>query len=160
MNGPEIRVFGNAQDGVANTMNAGKIVVHGKCGEIPGHSMRGGTLFIRGDVEYRAGIHMKEYLTQIPILVIGGTAKDYCGEYMAGGRIVVLNLENRKESPLGDFVGTGIHGGVIYVMRTGIPPSAGNRRRLCRNGMMTTVRSWRGYSRRFALNSTLIRKKK
>ena len=115
MNGPEIRVFGNVQDGTANTMNAGKIVVHGKGGEIPGHSMRGGKLFIKGDVEYRAGIHMKEYLAQVPILVIGGTAKDYCGEYMAGGRIVVLNLENKKESPVGGFVGTGIHGGAIYV---------------------------------------------
>lgn len=125
MNGPEIRVFGNAQDGTANTMNAGKIVVHGKCGEIPGHSMRGGMLFIRGDVEYRAGIHMKEYLRQIPILVIGGTAKDYCGEYMAGGRIVVLNLENRKESPVGDFVGTGIHGGAIYVRGQVFPHQLG-----------------------------------
>ncbi|MCK9274275.1 MAG: FAD-dependent oxidoreductase [Syntrophales bacterium] len=115
MNGPEIRVYGNAQDGVANTMNAGKIVVHGKAGEIPGHSMRGGKLFIEGDVEYRAGIHMKEYLEQIPILVIGGTTKDYCGEYMAGGRIVVLNLQNRKESPVGNSTGTGIHGGAIYV---------------------------------------------
>ena len=115
MNGPEVRVYGNAQDGTGNTMNAGKIVVHGKAGEIPGHSMRGGTILIRDDVEYRAGIHMKEYLDQVPLLVIGGTAKDYCGEYMAGGRIVVLNRENRKESPVGGFLGTGIHGGTIYI---------------------------------------------
>ncbi len=115
MNGPEIHVFGNAQDGVGNTMNAGKIVIHGKAGEIPGHSMRGGKLFIKGDVEYRAGIHMKEYLTQVPWLIIGGTAKDYCGEYMAGGRIAVLNLENSNGSPVGYGVGTGIHGGAIYI---------------------------------------------
>lgn len=115
MNGPEIGVYGNAQDGTGNTMNAGKIVVHGKAGEIPGHSMRGGEIFIRDDVEYRAGIHMKEYLEQIPVLIIGGTAKDYCGEYMAGGRIVVLNRENRTESPVGMFLGTGIHGGAMYV---------------------------------------------
>jgi len=115
MNGPELVVFGNAQDGTGNTMNAGKIVVHGKSGEIPGHSMRGGKIFIRGDVEYRAGIHMKEYLDQVPLLVIGGTTKDYCGEYMAGGKIIVLNLEGRKGSPVGLCVGTGIHGGAIYV---------------------------------------------
>lgn len=114
MNGPSIEVFGNAQDGVANTMNAGEIIVHGKAGEIPGHSMRGGSVYIKGDVEYRAGIHMKEYRDQIPLLVIGGTAKDYCGEYMAGGRIVVLNIEN-KNTAAGMSIGTGIHGGAIYI---------------------------------------------
>ncbi len=118
MNGLEVEVFGNAQDGVGNTMNAGKIIVHGKAGEIPGHSMRGGKIFIRGDVEYRAGIHMKEYRDQVPWLIIGGTAKDYCGEYMAGGRVIVLNLENREGSPVGSSVGTGIHGGAIYVRGT------------------------------------------
>jgi NADPH-dependent glutamate synthase beta subunit-like oxidoreductase/NAD-dependent dihydropyrimidine dehydrogenase PreA subunit len=96
-------------------MNAGKIVIHGKAGEIPGHSMRGGKIYIKGDVEYRAAIHMKEYLQQIPWLVIGGTAKDYCGEYMAGGRVVVLNLDEKKPSPVGNGVGTGIHGGAIYI---------------------------------------------
>ena len=115
MNGPAIIVYGNAQDGVGNTMNAGKIIVHGKAGEIPAHSMRGGRIFIRGDVEYRAAIHMKEYMTRIPWLVVGGTAKDYCGEYMAGGRVVVLNLGDVKQSPVGYAVGTGIHGGAIYV---------------------------------------------
>jgi len=118
MNGPQLIVYGNAQDGVGNTMNAGKIIVHGKAGEIPGHSMRGGKVFIKEDVEYRAGIHMKEYLDQSPWLIIGGTAKDYCGEYMAGGKVVVLNLNNRKPSPVGNSVGTGIHGGVIYVRGT------------------------------------------
>ena len=115
MNGLTLEVFGNAQDGVANTMNSGEIIVHGKAGEIPGHSMRGGSVYIEGDVEYRAGIHMKEFMEQIPLLVIGGTAKDYCGEYMAGGRIVVLNIKNKKGSPVGNGVGTGIHGGAIYV---------------------------------------------
>ena len=115
MNGPEITVFGNAQDGIGNTMNSGKIIVHGKAGEIPGHSMRGGKVFIEGDVEYRAGIHMKEYMSQIPWLIIGGTTKDYCGEYMAGGRVVVLNLHVNNNSPVGHSVGTGIHGGTIYI---------------------------------------------
>jgi len=114
MNGPVIIVHGNAQDGIGNTMNAGTIVVHGKAGEIPGHSMRGGQILIRDDVEYRAGIHMKEYETQIPLLVIGGTAKDYCGEYMAGGRVVVLNRFDEKD-PVGNDIGTGIHGGAIYI---------------------------------------------
>lgn len=115
MNGSLLYVFGNAQDGVGNTMDAGKIVVHGKAGEIPAHSMRGGKIFIKGDVEYRAGIHMKQYMDKIPLLIIGGTAKDYCGEYMAGGRVIVLNLGHKIVSPVGNSVGTGIHGGEIYV---------------------------------------------
>jgi len=115
LNGAKLIVHGNAQDGVGNTMNDGKIVIHGKAGEIPGHSMRGGTIFIRDDVEYRAGIHMKEYRDKIPVIVVGGTAKDYCGEYMAGGRIVVLNRGEKPGSPVGYDVGTGIHGGIIYV---------------------------------------------
>ena len=115
MNGPVLEIFGNVQDGIGNTMNAGKIIVHGKAGEIPGHTMRGGKIFIKEDVEYRAGIHMKEYKDQIPWLIIGGTAKDYCGEYMAGGRVIVLNLKDIDSSPVGDSLGTGIHGGVIYV---------------------------------------------
>jgi putative selenate reductase len=114
MNGPSIYVNANGQDGIGNTMNAGKIVIRGKAGEIPGHSMRGGKVFIKGDVEYRAGIHMKEYMDQVPVLIIGGTAKDYCGEYMAGGRVLVLNLE-KKDKPVGMDVGTGIHGGAIFV---------------------------------------------
>jgi len=115
MDGSHIAVFGNAQDGVGNTMNSGKIVVHGKAGEIPAHSMRGGKIFIKGDVEYRAGIHMKQYMDKIPLLIIGGTVKDYCGEYMAGGRVIVLNLGNKSGLPVGNCVGTGIHGGKIYV---------------------------------------------
>ena len=115
MNGATIHVFGNAQDGVGNTMDTGKIIVHGKAGEIPAHSMRGGKVFIKGDVEYRAGIHMKQYMDKIPLLIIGGTAKDYCGEYMAGGRVIILNLDHKTVSPVGNSVGTGIHGGEIYV---------------------------------------------
>jgi glutamate synthase domain-containing protein 3 len=83
MNGPEIVVHGNGQDGIGNTMNAGKIVVQGRAGEIPGHSMRGGKVFIKGSAEYRAAVHMKEYQEQIPWLIIGETAKDYCGNLCA-----------------------------------------------------------------------------
>lgn len=36
MDGPGIAVHGNAQDGVANTMNAGEVVVHGSCGDVTG----------------------------------------------------------------------------------------------------------------------------
>ncbi len=114
MDGTEIVVSGNAQDGAGNTMNSGKIVIHGDAGDILGYSMRGGKIFVRGSVGYRAGIHMKAYGDHFPVVVIGGTAADYLGEYMAGGILVVLGLGCSGSSAVGEFVGTGMHGGTIY----------------------------------------------
>ncbi len=116
MDGAEITVRGNAQDGVANTMNAGKIVIHGNAGDILGHSMRGGRVFVRGNVGYRSGIHMKAYGSRFPVVVIGGRTGPYLGEYMAGGVLVVLGLDVREgASPVGEYVGTGMHGGTIFI---------------------------------------------
>jgi glutamate synthase domain-containing protein 3 len=115
MDGAEVLVDGNAQDGVGNTMNAGRIAVMGHAGDIPGYSMRGGTVLVRDSVGYRAGIHMKAYRERLPVLVVGGTADDYLGEYMAGGLLLVLGIGAAGSSPVGQWVGTGMHGGVIYV---------------------------------------------
>ncbi|NPV26442.1 MAG: hypothetical protein HPY81_03085 [Firmicutes bacterium] len=115
LNGPQIIVRGNGQDCIGNTMNDGKIVVHGDAGDVLGYGMRGGKLFIRGNVGYRVGIHMKEYRRQVPVMVIGGTAGDFFGEYMAGGIIILLGLEQTDRPIAGDYLGTGMHGGVIYV---------------------------------------------
>jgi glutamate synthase domain-containing protein 3 len=116
MNGPKITVYGNAQDCIANTMNEGQIVIHGRAGDITGYGMRGGNVFIRDDVGYRCGIHMKEYLDKKPLLVVGGIAQDFLGEYMAGGTLIVLGLSLKEgESHKSRYVGTGMHGGVLYV---------------------------------------------
>ena len=116
MDGPKIHVYGNAQDGCGNTVNSGEIIVHGSAGDITGYAMRGGRLFIKGSVGYRAGIHMKEYGDNRPIMVIGETAGDFLGEYMAGGTIVLLGLNLKKDqSHRSLHVGTGMHGGKIYV---------------------------------------------
>lgn len=114
MDGPKITVRGNAQDGSGNTMNDGEIIVHGHAGDTICLSARGGKVFVRDDVGYRAGIHMKEYQDKKPKLVIGGTAQDFVGEYMAGGILVLLGLNGRKEQRA-NFIGTGMHGGVIYL---------------------------------------------
>jgi glutamate synthase domain-containing protein 3 len=116
MDGPTIRVFGNAQDGLGNTMNEGTIIVHGHAGDIAGYGMRGGRVFIKEDVGYRVGIHMKEYKGKGPLLVIGDTAQDFLGEYMAGGKLVVLGLTLKEgASHKANFIGTGMHAGVIYI---------------------------------------------
>lgn len=115
MNGARIVVNGNAQDAVANTMTSGEVIIHGDAGDVLGYSMRGGCLFVKGSAGYRVGIHMKAYKQRVPVLIIGGVAKDYFGEYMAGGTLVLLGLNRDDGEPLaGDFFGTGMHGGEIF----------------------------------------------
>jgi len=115
MNGPKIVVHGNAQDGCGNTMNEGQIIIHGHAGDVTGNSMRGGKIFVRDYVGYRVGIHMKEYQKKIPQIVVGQTAGDFLAEYMAGGIMLILGLNLKEgEKCKARFVGTGMHGGVIY----------------------------------------------
>lgn len=116
MDGPTLEVFGNAQDGVGNTMNSGTVVAHGDAGDVLGYGMRGGKVFVKGDVGYRVGIHMKAYEGLTPIMVCGGKARDFFGEYMAGGLLVLLGMNSQFDGPLvGGYVGTGMHGGAIYL---------------------------------------------
>ncbi|RLI86471.1 MAG: hypothetical protein DRO98_05315 [Archaeoglobales archaeon] len=115
LDGHRIVVHGNAQDGVGNTMNDGEIVVEGRAGDVVAMAMRGGKIFIRDDVGYRAAIHMKEYLDKIPVLVVGGTSQDFLGEYMAGGIVILLGLTLKKLRHRAYYIGTGMHGGVIYL---------------------------------------------
>ena len=113
LNGSTIEVFGNAQEAVGDTMNAGEIVVHGNVGDACGYAMRGGKIYIKGDCGYRAGIHMKAYQDQQPVIVIGGRAGGFLGEYQAGGTILVLGLHTDGKPAAGYFPCTGQHGGRV-----------------------------------------------
>lgn len=115
MEGPRIRVLGNVQDAVANTMSGGEIVIHGDARNVLCYAMRGGRVYVRGDVGYRAGINMKASGDRCPVLVVGGSPGGFLGEYMAGGRMVVLG------TVAGDWTGAGMHGGAIYI-RGGVSP--------------------------------------
>lgn len=114
LNGGEIVTHGNAQDAVGDTMNAGKIVVEGNVGDTVGYAMRGGQIYVKGDAGYRAGIHMKAYKEKLPVLVIGGKAGSFLGEYQAGGVILVLNA-GEEENIVGYFPCTGMHGGKVFL---------------------------------------------
>ena len=115
LNGAEITVHGNAQDAVGDTMNAGKIVIHGNIGDAAGYAMRGGEIYIQGNAGYRAGIHMKEYGEKVPVLVIGGCAGSFLGEYQAGGVILVLGLNRGDKRIVHNFPCTGMHGGKLIL---------------------------------------------
>jgi glutamate synthase domain-containing protein 3 len=123
MDGPKITVNGNCEDQVGNTMNQGSLIINGDGGDVIGLSARGGTIYVKGDVGYRVGIHIKEYENKFPIIIIGGSAKDFLGEYMAGGIIIVLGLKFLPDGSIididqpicGNELGTGIHRGSIYL---------------------------------------------
>lgn len=115
LNGGTITVLGSAQDAVGDTMNAGTVVVHGNIGDAAGYAMRGGKIYVRGNAGYRAGIHMKAYQDRVPLLVIGGRAGSFLGEYQAGGTIIVLNLQTPEENCVGFFPCTGMHGGKMFL---------------------------------------------
>lgn len=122
LNGSVIEVFGNAQDAAGDTMNDGEIIIHGSCGDAAGYGMRGGRILIEGDCGYRGGIHMKSYLGKHPVIVIGGQAGSFLGEYQAGGLIIVLGRGAGGKVPASYFCGTGMHGGKI-ILRTDEAPS-------------------------------------
>ena len=113
--GGRIEVFGNAQDATGDTMNGGEIVVHGSAGDAAGYAMRGGEIYIENNAGYRAGIHMKAYKENKPVLVIGGKAGSFLGEYQAGGLIIVLGLNDDGKKIVGNFPCTGMHGGKIFL---------------------------------------------
>jgi len=115
LDGGTIEVYGNAQDATGDTMNDGKIIIHGNAGDALGYAMRGGGIFVRGDAGYRTGIHMKEYSDKKPVIVIGGKAGSFLGEYLAGGLIVLLGIGSADALPVGNFTGTGMHGGKIFI---------------------------------------------
>jgi len=115
LDGGTIEVFGNAQDAVGDTMNDGNIIIHGNAGDALGYAMRGGKIFVRGNAGYRAGVHMKAYKDLKPAVIIGGGAGSFLGEYLAGGLIVVLGLGISDAMPVGNFTGTGMHGGEIFI---------------------------------------------
>ena len=115
LDGACIEVNGDAQDAVGDTMNAGRIIVHGSIGDAAGYAMRGGELYIEGNAGYRAGIHMKAYQQHFPVMVVGGKAGSFLGEYLAGGLILVLGIGQNGAYPVNNFCGTGMHGGKIVL---------------------------------------------
>jgi glutamate synthase domain-containing protein 3 len=114
MSGPDITLYGNADHAPGNTMDAGSIAINGSAGDAVAHSMRGGKVFVRDTIGYRGGIHMKQYQDKRPVLVLGGSARSFLGEYMAGGLILVLRqFPDSMNEERG--IGSGIHGGEIFI---------------------------------------------
>lgn len=119
--GAIIEVKGSAQDAIGDTMNDGKIIIHGSSGDATGYAMRGGEIYVEGNAGYRAGIHMKAYKDKFPVIVIGGKAGSFLGEYQAGGIIIVLGIDTDSKTNVGYFTGNGMHGGKIILRSEELP---------------------------------------
>ena len=63
----------------------------------------------------------KAYKENKPAIVIGGRAGSFLGEYQAGGIIIVLGETEEGKPIIGNFCGTGMHGGEIYLRCNSIP---------------------------------------
>ncbi len=122
LDGSSVEVFSNAEDATGDTMNDGSIIIHGSVGDATGYAMRGGKIYIRDSAGYRTGIHMKAYKEKQPLIIIGGSAGSFLGEYQAGGTIIVLGLDKAGRPPVGFFTGTGMHGGRIILRAETLPP--------------------------------------
>ena len=126
--GVSYEIHGNVSDDLADTMHAGSVVIHGSARDVAGQTLQGGHIFVRGSVGNRAGIQMREYKQAKPFFIVGETADDYLGEYMAGGIMAILNLSG-SDRPVGKFAATGLVGGAIYIRgevdptQLGLPPS-------------------------------------
>ncbi len=112
--GGTFEVFGNVADDLADTMTDGRVIVHGNAGDVAGQALQGGRIYVRGSVGNRAAIQMREFRERRPYFIVCETAGDYLGEYMAGGRVVVLNL-SCCDRPVGNYIGTGMVGGKIFI---------------------------------------------
>lgn len=146
LNGAELTVEGNVQEATGDTMNAGVIEVHGSAGDATGYAMRGGKIFIEGDVGYRCGIHMKAFRIQKPAIVIGGRAGSFLGEYQAGGTIIVLGDRLNGKPVVGNFCGTGMHGGEIWLrtdeLTAALPEQVKSERVTLSDEAASLIREW------------------
>ena len=146
LNGAEVRIDGNVQAATGDTLHAGVLAVHGSAGDATGYAMRGGKIFIEGDVGYRCGIHMKAFRIQKPAIVIGGRAGSFLGEYQAGGTIIVLGDRLNGKPVVGNFCGTGMHGGEIWLrtdeLTAALPEQVKSERVTLSDEAASLIREW------------------
>ncbi len=148
----EFWVHGNAGDDCCDTMHGGKVVILGDARDVLAQTFQNGKIFVKHNAGNRVGIQMREYKDRRPYLVIGGMVDDYLGEYMAGGVIVVLG-RGVKGEPVGNFVGTGMVGGRIYIRgkvsssRLGLQPNRVELMRLLKALAMENLMSQELYDK-------------
>ncbi len=121
IDGLEIYVHDNAQDQLAQIMNAGKLVVYGDIGQTFMYGAKGGSAYILGNAAGRPLINA----CGSPKVVINGTALDFLAEsFMAGdplngGGFVILNGVKFTEKGEIEELETPYPGGNLFSLASG-----------------------------------------
>lgn len=102
-----VRIYGTAENGLANHAHKGRYVVHGIVTELAGQTNQGADLLLLQGATERIGAQMR-----------GGSIVTFglgynSGLFMNGG--VILNLSSDQP---GEEIGSGMTGGVIYAPNT------------------------------------------
>ena len=88
-------------------LDGATIQVYCNAQDATGDTMNDGSIIVHGSSGDATGYAMR-----------GG----FLGEYQAGGTILVLGIGWEDRCPVGNFCGTGMHGGRIYLRTTHLPP--------------------------------------
>ena len=87
-------------------------VIEGCCGQrFIGAGMSDRNITVNGI----SGNALGAYLKKVPIMIIGGCAGSFLGEYQAGGILIVLGLQEDHHPIIGNFPCTGMHGGKLFL---------------------------------------------
>ena len=106
----EEKVYALGERYIGAGLSEGTIVLD----KVPGNAL--GAYLDGGVIEVHCNAQEK-----VPALVIGGRTGSFLGEYQAGGVIVVLGIGSEDRQPVGNFCGTGMHGGRIYLRTEHLP---------------------------------------
>ena len=99
--------------------------MHGSAGDAAGYGYAGRADSVwRGSAGYRAGIHMKAYQEKKPLPDRRRLRRAaFWASTTPAELIVVLGLDLGGDAPIvGNFCGTGMHGGKIFLRCDALPP--------------------------------------
>lgn len=115
-----LELFGSMQDNCFEASSLARVLCHGNASMMLGNAFQGRQFFVRGSVDSRAFQQLRPKDGHTPVAIVGETAGQYLGKMMSGGVIMALGLQHLGredvDTPIvGEFVGTGMVGGRIFV---------------------------------------------
>ncbi|HSB46550.1 MAG TPA: hypothetical protein VLD37_00940 [Candidatus Bilamarchaeum sp.] len=115
-----LEIVGPMQDNCLEASSVRKVVCHANAGMMHANAFQGEYLFHRGSLDSRGCQQLRPKDGHEPFVVIGETVGQYFMKMASGGTGLVLGLghlgREDVDTPIaGDFLGTGMVGGRIYV---------------------------------------------
>lgn len=113
-------LYGCAEQNAFEASSIRQVIIHGNVSMMFGNSYKGQVALVRGRADTRAFQQLRPYAGHEPVAIIGENAGTYAFKMMSGGVGMVLGLsqlgrEDRDTPFVGEFLGTGMVGGRIYV---------------------------------------------